>query len=258
MSDAPANEDQAVSTILDYIALAFMFCLVEALMSREPWVAVGALVTAVMVHVVGVKWPKIKLRTPPHYTFWLDRVASDHRYRRALILLLLSCGVMYEMAYVHSLRNDLNTYGMPRTVTEKQSAVLRRCLSHHQPYVATVKVSSLDAEAREYAGQVSNALKRSGWDVTSGNPNEEPRPLNDGLCIGVTGSNAGPPDPKRDPQPLLRQALQAAHIDANCGSSVGAGEYKLFLLVGHRPLKVRKEAPMFFKLNHWIERLVHK
>jgi hypothetical protein len=153
------------------------------------------------------------------------------------------------MAYVHSLRNDLDTYGMPRTVTEKQSAVLHGCLSHHQPYAATVKVNPLDSEAREYAGQVFDALERSGWDMTNGNPNEDPKPLNDGLCIDVTGSNAGPPDPKRDPEPLLRQALQAAHIDANCGITVGTGEYKLIILVGHRPLKVRKASPMFFKLD---------
>jgi hypothetical protein len=40
-----------------------------------------------------------------------------------------------------------------------------------------------------------------------------PNTLNDGLCVDVMGSNAGPADPKHDPRQLLEDALQVAHIE---------------------------------------------
>jgi hypothetical protein len=42
-----------------------------------------------------------------------------------------------------------------------------------------------------------------------------------------------------------------------CGGSVSAGDYKLFLVVGHRPLKIGDQVPMLSKVARWIERLGH-
>jgi hypothetical protein len=115
-----------------------------------------------------------------------------------------------------------------------------------------VKVFPLDGEAREYAGQLSNALNRANWDATfdtSGQPNSA-----EGLCINTTGENVNPKpfDAKHDPKTLLQQALTAADIRVNCGASSGAGEYKLYLLVGHRPVVVGDQEPLLSKVGRWI------
>lgn len=84
---------------------------------------------------------------------------------------------------MNALRTDIDTYVMPRSVTQKQADDLREYLSHHDKYALTVKVNPLDAEAREYAAQLLNGLNRSDWTATfdkSGNdPNIAPSTLND-------------------------------------------------------------------------------
>jgi len=75
--------------------------------------------------------------------------------------------------------------------------------------------------------------------------------LNPGLCIAVVGENAKPYDAKHDPKPILQTAFAAAGINANCGSGSAAGNYKLFVVVGHRPLIVGYK-PVLVRLGQWI------
>jgi hypothetical protein len=258
MSDGPPTEDRAVSTILDYIALACIFGFVEAVMSGRPWAGGGALAAALIFHIVGIKWLKIKPKIGPRFTSWLDRIAHNSSYRRAVVGLLLGSVVMYAMVYMHTLRSDLDTYAMPRTIAEKQAESLRKYLLGYEQYAVTVtlKANPDDHEAVEYASQIVNAFVGSGWNTSLDTSDSAPtlKTFNDGLYLHVVGANAGPPDPKHNPQLILREAFEAANIAANV-TTLGAGDYKVFLLVGRRPIKLEGEETMLFKLGRWIEQL---
>ena len=115
-----------------------------------------------------------------------------------------------------------------------------------------MKVNPLDSEATGYASLIFNALKQTSWDVTFSTANADPNTLNNGLFTCVVGSNAGPPDSKDNPEQIIRAAFRAANIEVNGGASIGAGEYKLFILVGHRPLAIGRRKPMLAKLGYWI------
>jgi hypothetical protein len=91
-----------------------------------------------------------------------------------------------------AIRNDIDTYVLPRTITQKQADDLREYLSRHEKYAMTVKVNPLDAEARKYTAQLFNALNRTIWEVKFNTSSGEPSTLNDGLCIQVMGENASP------------------------------------------------------------------
>src|ERR1700728_183636 len=156
------------------------------------------------------------------------------------------------MVKVASIRSDVDHYVMPRVVTAREVSDLREYLSHHEPHSVTVKVNPLDPEATEYASQLKNALTAGTWDAEFSTFDGEPRTSNDGLCILEHGVNSKPNDPKHDPLPLLQQGLSAAHIAANCGGSVGAGDYKLYLLVGHRPISIHNDPPVLFRLGRWL------
>src|ERR1035437_2798764 len=77
MSDGPPTEDRAVSSFLDYVALACIFgCVDEAIVGK--WlIALVALAAAVMFHIVGIKWASIKLRFDSG--LWGKRIASALR-----------------------------------------------------------------------------------------------------------------------------------------------------------------------------------
>jgi hypothetical protein len=170
-------------------------------------------------------------------------------------LIIAGFGI-YGARFVYNIRSDLDQYVMPRRVTQKQADDLHEYLSHHDKYPVTVKVNPLDAEAREYAGQLLNALNRSEWegtfDTPGNDPNILPSTLNDGVCINVVGENAKPYDAKHDPRPLLQAAFVASDITANCGGGSAAGTYKLFVVVGHRPLSVGFRPPALVRLGRWI------
>jgi hypothetical protein len=72
----------------------------------------------------------------------------------------------------------------------------------------------------------------AGWDVTFSTSDADPQ-TDYGLCIQAIGENSKPAD---DPAQLLAATLRAANIPINCSGGVMAGVYKLFLLVGRRPV----------------------
>ena len=153
---------------------------------------------------------------------------------------------------MNALRSDIDTYILPRTITQKQAEDLREYLSHHDKYAVTVKVNPLEAEAREYASRIFNALNPSDWNATFDTSNGEPRTVNDGVCINTVGENAKPYDTKHEPKSLLQAAFGAADIPVNCSGGSAAGSYKLFVLVGRRPLAVGYRPPALVRLGWWI------
>jgi hypothetical protein len=187
-----------------------------------------------------ITWPEIKRR------------ALNPRYRTFVAAFALLGLAIYSITYMNALRSDIDAYVMPRTVTQKQADDLREYLSHRDKYAVTVKVNPLDAEAREYASRIFNALNQSDWNATFDTSIGDPSTANDGVCINTVGENAKPYDAKHDPQPLLQQAFASADIQTNCSGSAAAGAYKLFVLVGHRPLIVGYRPPALVRLGRWI------
>jgi hypothetical protein len=125
-------------------------------------------------------------------------------------------------------------YVLPRTVSPAETADLRSYSMNHHKYPVTTKVNPRDREATEYAAQLKNALTAAGWDVTFSTSDADPQ-TDYGLCILAIGENSKPAD---DPAQVLAVALWAANIPLNCSGSLMDGAYKLFLLVGRRPVSL--------------------
>jgi hypothetical protein len=166
-----------------------------------------------------------------------------------VVMLYIALKVFF---YVRQLRTDLDTYVMPRVMTAKQADALRDFLLHHQPHSVTVKVNQLDQEATAYCNQLSGALKQAEWNVQTSYADPDPHTQTPGLRIQELGVNARPKDMQG--VTLLQQAFQAARIRIDGSGAVGAGEYKLLIVVGRRPLALR--APLFKLLI--VQRIMRK
>jgi hypothetical protein len=190
------------------------------------------------------------------------KLPSFHRgmFVPVLASVTLSILIALVVSQIFAIRNDFNTFVVPRTVTAKQAEQLRVYLSSHdRPHAVTVKVNPFDPEALQYAEQIFNALQAASWRVSfdSESPNNKSpnglHTLNIGLCLAETGEKAGVPGPEHNPVMLLREAFQSAHIEIRCTLGSADGEYGAYVLVGHRPLTVKDEDSVFSKMKHWIE-----
>ncbi|HTV83389.1 MAG TPA: hypothetical protein VME18_12120 [Acidobacteriaceae bacterium] len=259
MPDETPSGDKAVYVFIEMIALGFvLYAIEEAFKDHPSWVKVlVAFALGLVFFLLGVYWTRIKSTLGAHLIARLDRITNDYRYRYGAAVLVIGIAAFYVLDSLHGLRHDLNAYAMPRVVSSGQAESLGSYLSHHEPYSVTVKVDPSNQEATEYAAELLNAVKAGGWDVTfdTSAADTPPNTLNPGLCIGVVGQNAGPPDPKHDPAQSLQAALQSAHIQVNCGSGIGAGQYRLYLLVGPRPRVIGDQEPILRKFGRWIEHL---
>lgn len=256
MSDQLPTGDVAVYNFLEMIALAFVFGAVDTLVANRPWfIWAGCFALAFLFFLAGIKWPHIKNKIGIPFSTRLERVANDSRYRAGLALLLIGCVGIYGILYVHSLRRDLDTYAMPRTVTPKQSEILREHLSP-EPHAVTIQYNQRDSETAFFAQQLWTAFLGAGWNVTySGfDTSAAAGTLNDGICIDSAG-DTNLPDPKHDPRVILQEAFRAARIDAPCGGSGGIGSYRLLILVGHRPVRMGDQQTTLTKIGRWITKL---
>src|SRR5882672_10849518 len=88
MSDGPPTDDRAVSTFLDYLALACIFGFVESLREGKWLIAVAALVAAIVCHIAGIKWPQIKARigTRFDWALWNRRIGNAAHVLRVLLI----------------------------------------------------------------------------------------------------------------------------------------------------------------------------
>ncbi len=175
--------------------------------------------------------------------------------RTPLLILASVMGALfigYSSYQLTAVSRSIDMYVMPRTVTKEQAEAIRAYLAPHKAHRIAVKVNPLDREAMEYWAQLFNALRLTSWEVEQITSMEEPHTLNDGLCIHEQGTNSKQSNSKDDPATLLRDALRNAQVQVNCGGGTGAGEYKLFLLVGHRPLAVGRQPPLLESLGEWL------
>src|SRR6185437_10180684 len=142
---------------------------------------------------------------------------------------------------------------MPRIVTQQEADAIQTNVQGAGS--VTVKVDPRDREALEYAGQLFNALRNTGWNVDMSTADAPPIP-NDGVCHYLTGQNNAPD--RRNPGgelQALANGLQKAGIRIDGGGAQGAGEYKMFLLVGHRPVSIGRP-PLRYKVGQWVMKII--
>lgn len=186
----------------------------------------------------------------------LLRICHSTRLRKATVGLIFAYLAIYAGTYAYTTRRDLDIYAMPRVLSKLQAASLQSYLSQREPHAVAVKSDPLDPEASAYARQLWGALRAGGWnaDFNGSAPDADPKIVSAGLCVETTGDNSGPSEPKHDPRPLLQDALRLSQIETNCGEGEGAGEYKLYLLVGHRPVEIGKQVPLLVRMADWLKR----
>jgi hypothetical protein len=164
--EIPSGEG-SVFHFLDIFALGCGLEACAALFNgKSLWLVAGGVAGAVGFHLLGTKWPVIKLRLWPRLASGIEAIASNRSYRFGALALVVGYFAFAGLLYIHDLRSDLNAYAMPRTITEKQANRLRDYLSRYPVYAVTVRVVSHDQEALEYAAELANALKRTNWDAT--------------------------------------------------------------------------------------------
>jgi hypothetical protein len=238
--------------LLAILAGAFATAGAGLLLTGSIFIGLVAIAFAILLFVLGVKWPSVS----ENKGRWLVQLVENiARFRKPVFVGIVAIALIYGVHFVYGIRDDLNKYVMPRTVTATQASDLREYLSHHEKFPVTVKTNPLDAEAIQYAGQIFNAFKGAEWDaIFDTGTIDEPLPHNDGLCLNVTGQNFT--DPKRNPgKDILVAALQAANITVDCKGGGAGGVYRLFLLVGHRPLVIGDQEPVLSKIGRWIASL---
>jgi len=155
------------------------------------------------------------------------------------------------MRFALNLRRDLDVYVMPRRLTEQQIQSIADFLGPSPTFSVVIKSDPRDEEANRYAGQFQIALSRAKWPVErNADVQAPPLLLNADLHISELGKNNKPRD--LDPANILRQALQKGDVSVSGGGAVMAGDYRLFLLVGRRPLEVRQPLSKFKELRRKI------
>lgn len=225
------------------------------------------LVLALVTEAAAFKWPVIALRAKSQAKVLVAVSVSVlvglivHRVTGGTWLVAVIAGLAVigiyilslSIAFVIQLRIDLDRYVMPRVVTRQQADAIRTNVQGAGS--VTVKVNPRDSEALEYAGQLFSALRNTGWNVEMSTA-DAPPVANDGVGHYLTGQNYAPD--KRNPGgelQALANALQKSGIQINSGGAQGAGEYKMFLLVGHRPLSIGS-LPLRYKIGQWVMKTI--
>jgi hypothetical protein len=242
------GQDLAVFGFCELWALVFALPPGEDLYHGTPMSArmVAFLCIGAAFAILGPTWPWIRRKVK---FFWLIRIATDFGYW------LFALGFLSIWLQISSIRSDFETYVMPRVVTEGQADEIRSYLATREPQNITIKFDLRFDESSQYGSQLFEAITRGGWTANIDASDNEPRAQGFGLRINETGINSKLKDPKRDPGAIISQALQSAHISINGGSGSGAGEYKLYLMVGPRPLALSREPSILNRLGHWLIRL---
>src|ERR1700687_2217986 len=145
MADATDGE-RVVFILCEWTAGTWVYFSIDRFLAGKTLTGICLGALAILFAVAGVKWPSLKLRLGLRFSRFAaitEQIASDYRYRTAGII-ILTVGIMLMLSfYLHSIRNDLDTYVMPRSMTDKQANELREYLSHYEPHSVTVKFNSL-------------------------------------------------------------------------------------------------------------------
>jgi hypothetical protein len=214
------------------------------------WAEAGVITFGTLLLVASYLWPPSRPETREFFTQILAPLAARSRALIIGALIVLWTALAVQVGLI---RSDISVYVLPRAITKDQASDLKNFLEHNteKPEIE-VKVSIADREALEYGSQLFNALNQTQWGTVIFRPTES-LPSNDGLCIQEEGTEKKPSqDPKHDPANLIRQALSAADIEVNCGGARGAGDYKLLLIVGHRPVAINQKPPALVRLGAWV------
>jgi hypothetical protein len=266
MPDEAPSGNKAVFELLMLFALPFSFAAEETFREGKPFHVWGAWTgLALGLFFLGITWARIGGFVGERFSEILERVAAyralvvlgpatyiaitrpDIRYRYTALAVGLGYLAIVVIAYVRSIRRDVDRYVMPRRITKTQARRLREYLSHHPSHALTIKVDPLDSEANWYANQLLAVFKQTQWNVDYNIT--RPYMPDDGLCIHATGSQGIGKD---DPRTILQPAFVFARITVNRGSAVAAGEFKVFLLVGRRPLAIRYREPLLSRVGKLI------
>jgi hypothetical protein len=124
--EIPSGEG-SVFHFVDIFALGFGLAAVESLVAgRSLWLVAGCSLAAWILHLIGTKWSRIKTLFGPAVSSVLDRVGSDRRYRVLALVLTFGYFGVNGLFYIRQLRTDLDTYVMPRTVTDEKANNLQK------------------------------------------------------------------------------------------------------------------------------------
>jgi hypothetical protein len=168
MIDETPTGDKAVYVFLEMIALGFvLYAIEEAFKENASWIKVGvASALGIVFFLLGVYWTKLKVRVRSSWAHRIDVVANDYRYRYGLAVLLVGVSAVYIAKSLYSLRSDLETYVMPRRITDRQSLRLREYLSHRNSFGLGVKIANMnDPESLDYASEIFTALRNARLEV---------------------------------------------------------------------------------------------
>lgn len=241
----------AMEFLLKTFAAAFIIAGTGALAGTRYKVCTIFYVIAIMLYVTYLIWGDADIKEQGVFLNTINTIGNNPYFRKTVIVLIALLIIIPLGLYIYQLRQDLDVYVMPRVITTRQANDLREYLSQRDKHSITVKVNPDDREARQYADQIFSALKSADWDVTIDFSSTGPSTANDGLSLGATGTNTQP-DTKHDPRTVLQGAFQVAHIVINGGGDSGAGEFKVFLLIGHRPLAIREVPTLKQTLKQWV------
>lgn len=274
MVDELPSGDRAVYLFLEMIALGFVLTAIDAVVNgKAPIVWLSCFALSVIFFLAGIKWPQIKQVSGEQFSNAVERVASyralavlgfaayvaitqhEPRYRYTSVGLGVGYFVLTGVAYVRSLRRDLDRYVMPRQITSKHAKKLRAFLSRHDKYPITVKANPQDREALEYASAIIQVFNQTGWEAELNIVAPYTWAANEGLGIHATGVNSVEYGSKTDPRPILQDAFRFASIEVNHGSDEGAGDFQVSILVSRRPLRIGYKESVLTKLGRFIQRL---
>jgi hypothetical protein len=272
MPDDLPSGDKAVYVFIEMIALGFvLYSIEEAFKDNPSWAKVLiAIALGLVFFLVGIKWVSLKSRLWPTLTNRIDKVAGDYRYRYGFLLIALFFISGWLLLYLRALRADLDTYVMPRTLSEQQLRQISSVLMGHNPGMQIdVFVSTADGEAISYALKIVNIIKRCGWDarLQTLNPWEEGPSTKhyggafyniylateSGVSVRVAGESQHQSDPLHpSAEAYLREALQKAEILTGGGGSA-QGSYAVMIEVGKRPYEIRRTT-VRSQIGQWIMR----
>ena len=123
MPDDSTATDRAVFILSEWTAGGWILAAIDWLVAGKQPIAMSLLFLsfAIVFAVFGVEWPSIKTKFVPGSRFVsrIETVATDYRYRTAGAILLTLVAVVVLSLYLHSLRQDIDTYLVPRHVTER-------------------------------------------------------------------------------------------------------------------------------------------
>lgn len=173
----------------------------------------------------------------------IERFISDPNARtKALFILLAGLAVWLLTINVKmsALRDDIDCFVIPRSLTEDQILGIGEFLAKYDPHEIVVASVKYDVEAGNYSGDFRRAFEKGGWTVTgvSGIPedaHQEGLALDFNQPLENANQKADPKHPRANE--LVNQAFKLTHVQIegnSSGGGVGITQTVLTLRVGHR------------------------